>query len=260
MAIPHEGPPFLGMKRCPHGLPESVQGGVGHLQDMELVHDDGNPRQGLPDGVLVGTPHVDGHAPDPSLTREIGQESRHRRLVPIGKHLDHEAGGDVREDRPGPTDQVHLVDPQNLRSLKTEGILEILGVVVEDFPDGEGPDSRFFRQLAEGVAEGLLLKPGLEPGRHEPLVVHGGKRLIERPSAGLAAEAAGIDGDPGPFPVDGEVPNPLFPASETDQGTGSAMNAPVGKRDCLGLDLVVPVGILDLEDAVGGEVEYVVNH
>ena len=67
MAIAHQGSPLLGRKRPSHGLPESVQGGVGHLQNMELVHDDGDPRQGLPDGVLVGTPHVDGHAPDPSL-------------------------------------------------------------------------------------------------------------------------------------------------------------------------------------------------
>ena len=150
---------------------------------------------------------------------------------------------------------MHLVDPQDLRSLEPEGVLETLCVVVEDLPDGDGPDSRLFGQLAEGVAEGFFLKPCLEPGRHEPLVIHGGKGLIERPPAGLAPKATGIDGDPDPFPVDGEVPNPLLPSSEADQGTGSAMNAPVGRRDCLGLDLVVPFGILDLEDAVGGKIQ-----
>ena len=255
MAIPHEGSPFLGMKRCPHGLPESIQCGVGHLQNMELVHDDGNSRQGLPSGVLIGPPHIDGHAPDPPLVGKVRKISGDGRLVTVGKHLDHEAGGDVREDRPRPPDKVDLVDPQDLRGLETEGILEILGVVIEDLPDGEGSDSRLLCQLAEGVAEGLFLKPGLEPGRHEPPVVYGGKWLIERPSTGLAAEAPGVDGDPDPFPVDGEVPDPLLPASESDQVDGTAMNTPVGRRDCFDFDLIVPVDILDLENAIGGEIQ-----
>ena len=105
------------------------------------------------------------------------------------------------------------------------------------------------------MTEGLFLKPPLQPGRHEPLVVHGRKGLIEGPSTGLAAEAPGIDGDPDPLPVDGEVTDPLLPVAETDQGTGTAMNAPIGRRDCLSLDLVVPVGELDLKDAVGGDIQ-----
>ena len=176
-------------------------------------------------------------------------------LVPVGKHFDHKTGRNICEDRPRAADQMHLVDPQDLGGLEPEGILEILGVVVENLPDGEGPDSRLFGQLAEGVAEGLFLKPGLEPGRHETLVVHGGKGLIERPSAGLAAEAPGIDGDPDPLPVDGEVTDPLLPVAETDQGTGTAMNTPVGRRDCFDFDLIVPVDILDLKNAIGGKIQ-----
>ena len=227
---------------------------------MELVHDDGDSGQCLPNGILIGPPHVDGHAPDPTFVRKIHEKLCHGGLVPVGKHLDHEAGRNVREDRTGPADQVYLVDPQDLRGLETEGILEILGVVVEDLPDGEGPDSRLFRQLAEGVAEGFSLKPCFEPGRHETLVVYGGKWLIEGPFAGLAPEAPGIYGDPDPFPVDREVPNPLFPASEADQWAGAAMSASVGRRECFGLDLIVPIGVLDLEDAVGGEVENIGGH
>ena len=257
MAIPHEGPPFLGMKRCPHGLPESIQCGVGHLQNMELVHDDGDPRQRLPNGFLVGPPHIDGHAPDPPLVGKVRKISGDGRLVTVGKHLDHEAGGDVREDRPRPPDKVDLVDPQDLRGLEPDGVLEVLSVVVEDLPDGEGPDPGFLGQLAEGVAEGLFLKPGLEPGRHEPLVVYGGKWLIEGPSAGLAPKAPGIDGDPDPFPVNGEVPDPLLPASEADQGAGPAMNTSVRRRNGFRFDLIVPVGILDLEDAAGRKVQEV---
>ena len=150
---------------------------------------------------------------------------------------------------------MHLVDSKDLGGLEPEGVLEILGVVVEDLPDGEGPDPRLLGQLAEGVAEGLLLKPGLEPGRHKPLVVHVGKWLIERPSAGLAPEAPSIDGDPDPFPVDGKIPDPLLPASKTNQGAGSAMNTSVGRRDGFSLDLVIPVDILDLENAIGGEIQ-----
>lgn len=157
-------------------------------------------------------------------------------------------------------DQMHLVNPKNLRSFELEGVLEILSVVVEDLPEGEGPDSRFLGQLTEGVAEGLFLKPCLEPGRHEPLVVCGGKGLIEGAPAGLAPEAPGVDGDPDPLSVDREVPNPLFPASETDQGSGPTMNAPVGRGDCFGFDLVVPIGVIDLEDAVGGKVQEVRIH
>ena len=260
MAIPHERSPFLGMKRCPHGLPESIQCGVGHLQNMELVHDDGDPRQGLPNGFLVGPPHINDHAPDPPLVGKVRKISGDGRLVTVGKHLDHEAGGDVREDRPRPPDKVDLVDPQDLRGLETEGILEILGVVIEDLPDGEGSDFRLLCQLAEGVAEGLFLKPGLEPGRHEPLVVDGRKGLIEGPSTGFAAEAPGIDGDPDPFSVDGEVPDPLLPASESNQVDGTAMDASSGRGECFGLDLVVPVGILDLENTVGGKVQEVWIH
>ena len=152
-------------------------------------------------------------------------------------------------------DQGNLIDPQNLRSFEAEGVLEVLSVVVEDLPDGEGPDPGFLGQLAEGVAEGLFLKPGLEPGRHEPLVVYGGKWLIEGPSAGLAPEASGIDGDPDPFPVNGEVPDPLLPASEADQGAGTAMNTSVRRRNGFRFDLIVPVGILDLEDAVGRKIQ-----
>ena len=155
---------------------------------------------------------------------------------------------------------MHLVDPQDLGSLEPEGVLEVLGVVVEDLPDSEGPDPRLLGQLAEGVAEGLFLKPGFQPRCHEPLVVHSGKDLIEGPSAGLAAEAPGIDGDPDPFPVDGKIPDPLVPASEADQGIRSAMNALVGRGDGFGLDLVVPVGVLDLEDAVGGKIENIGRH
>ena len=150
---------------------------------------------------------------------------------------------------------MHLADPQDLGGLEPEGIPKILGVVVEDLPDGEGPDSRLPGQLAEGVAEGLLLKPCLEPGRHEPLVIHGGKGLKECPSKGFAKESPGIDGDPDPFPVDGAVPDPLLPASEADQGAGSAMNASVGRTDCLGLDLIVPAGILDIENMEDGEIQ-----
>ena len=255
MAIPHEGAPFLGMKRSAHGLPESIQGRVGHLQNMEFVHDYGDPGQGLPNGILVGTPHVDGHASDPPPVGKIRKKPSHRGLVPIWKHLDHIAGRNVREDRPGSADEMHLVDPQNFGCLEPKGVLEILGVVVEDLPDGEGPDSRLFGQLAKGVAEGFLLKPGFEPGRHEPLVVHGGKRLIERPSAGLAAEAPGIDGNPDPFPVNGEVPDPLLPASEADQGTGPAMDASLGRRDYFGLDLIATVSVLGLENTVGGKIQ-----
>ena len=255
MPIPHEGAPFLGMERSPYGLSEGIQGGVGHLQDRKLVHDDGNPGQGFPDGLLIRTPHVEDHAPDPPLVRKIREIAGRGRLVPVGKHLDYEAGWDVREDSTGPADQMHLVDPQDLRGLEAEGILEILGVVIEDLPDGEGPDSRLFRQLPEGVAEGFFFKPRLEPGRHEPLVVYGGKWLIEGPFAGLAPEAPGIDGDPDPFFVDGEVPDPLLPASEADQGARPTMDASVRRRDCFRFDLVIPVGILDLEDAVGRKVQ-----
>ena len=60
--------------------------------------------------------------------------------------------------------------------------------------------------------------------------------------------------------MDGEVPDPLLPASETDQGTGTAINTPVGRRDCLDLDLIVPVGILDLEDTVGGKIQNIGRH
>jgi hypothetical protein len=48
---------------------------------------------------------------------------------------------------------VHLVDPQDFGGLEPEGILKILGVVVENLPDGESPDSRLLGQLAEGVAK-----------------------------------------------------------------------------------------------------------
>ena len=67
---------------------------------MELVHDDGNPGQGVPDGVLIRTPHVDGHASDPFLVRKIREIPGHGGLVPVGEHFDDEAGRDVGENRP----------------------------------------------------------------------------------------------------------------------------------------------------------------
>ena len=125
MAIPHEGSPFLGGKSSSHGLSEGVQGGVGHFHDMELVHDDGDPEQGVPDGILVRTPHVEDHTPDSSFIGKIRKIPAHGCLVPVGEHFDHIAGRDVGENRPGPADQVDLVDSQDFRGLEPEGVLKL---------------------------------------------------------------------------------------------------------------------------------------
>ena len=255
MAIPHERSPFLGMKRCPHGLPESIQCGVGHLQNMELVHDDGNPGQGLPDGILIGSPHVDGHTPDSSFVGKFRKIPAHGRLVPVGEHFNHVAGRDVGENRPRPTDQVDLVDPQNFRSLEAKGVLKLPPIIVEHLTDRRVADSRLFGQMGEGVAEGSFLQPGFQPDRHGPFGVDIGKGLIKRLPARFTAKAPGIDGESHPFPVDGEVADPVLPATEADQSIGTAMDAAFGRRNGLSLDVIVPVGVLDLEDSVGGKIQ-----
>lgn len=59
---------------------------------MEFVHDDGDPGQGFPDGILIRIPHVDGHASDPPFVRKTREIADHGGLVPVRKHFDYTAG------------------------------------------------------------------------------------------------------------------------------------------------------------------------
>ncbi len=107
--------------------------------------------------------------------------------------------------------------------------------------------------MRERVTKGFLPQPCFEPHGHGPLGIHLRKWLVKDLPARFAPEAAGVDRKSDPFSVEGEVADPVLPASEPDQGSGTAMDAAFGRGDGLGLDVIVPIDILHLEDTIGEE-------
>ena len=155
---------------------------------------------------------------------------------------------------------MNLVDPQNFRSLETKGVLKLPSIVVEHLPDRRVADSRLFGQMGEGVTERSFFKPCLKPHRHGPFGVDIGKGLIKRLPARFTAKAPGINGKTDPFPVDGEIADPVLPPTEADQSIRTAMIASFGGRSGLSLNVIVPVDVLDLEDTVAGKIQDVRRH
>ena len=178
----------------------------------------------------------------------------------VGEHFDHIAGRDVGENRPGRADQVDLVDPQDFGGLEPKGILELPPIVVEHFTDRRVVDSCLFSQMGEGGAERSLFKPCFKPHRHGAFGGDIRKGLIKRLPAGFASETPGINGKTNPFPVEGKVSYPGLPATQAEQSLRAAMIASVGRSRGFSLNVIVPVGVLDLEDSVGGEVQDVRCH
>jgi len=152
---------------------------------------------------------------------------------------------------------VNFINSQNFRGFNPQIVPKLIRIVVEHHPDRRIADPGFLGQVGEWVAEGPLFQPILEPCRHGPFGIHVREVLVKGPSAGFAPEAPGNDGETDPLPVNRKVPDPVLPASETDQVIGTAMDAAYGRRDGLDPDVIVPLGVLDLEDAVGGKIQNV---
>ena len=148
-----------------------------------------------------------------------------------------------------------LVDPQDFGGLEPEGIPKVICVVVEHHPDRRIADPGFFGQVSERVPKGFLFQPFLESHRHGPFGIHVREEFVKGLPARFTSESPGYDGETHPFPVDREVPNPILPATEAHQSIGTAMDAAFGRRNGLGLDVVAPVGVLDLENLIEGKVQ-----